>query len=77
MPLRVRETEKTQETEKSVSCNDPVISRPSEKTAPIGKTEKQQACPHPYAEVVTLFDGTTICNHCYDLINYEPDAEAA
>src|SRR5688572_9673436 len=38
---------------------------PSKKSAPMGKTEKQKACPHPYAEVVTLFDGTTICNHCY------------
>ena len=49
----------------------------TEKTAPKGKTEKQQQCPHPYAEVVTMFDGTTICNHCYDLLEFLPDAQAA
>jgi hypothetical protein len=49
----------------------------TEKPASKGKTEKQKQCPHPYAEVVTLFDGTTICNHCYDLLNFLPEKEAA
>ena len=52
---------------------------PKKEEKPVSKekTEKQQACPHPYAEVVTLFDGTTICNHCYTLLKYLPDADAA
>jgi hypothetical protein len=70
---------KTQEAElTALSKNQgPGIPRPSKNTAPMGKTEKQKACPHPYAEVVTLFDGTTICNHCYDLLRFLPDKEAA
>jgi hypothetical protein len=41
------------------------------------KTEKQQACPHPFAEVVTLTGGITICNHCFGLVAFDPLAEAA
>jgi hypothetical protein len=41
------------------------------------KTEKQKQCPHPYAAVVSLTGGITVCNHCYDLLNFLPDAEAA
>ena len=78
MPAKEKEEEKIQDTEISAASKQG-MEKPGawKKTAPMGKTEKQQACPHPYAEVVTLFDGTTICNHCYDLINYEPEAEAA
>jgi hypothetical protein len=42
----------------------------SEKAAPTEKTEKQKNCPHPYADVVRLHDGITICNHCYDTIEF-------
>ena len=35
-----------------------------------GKTEKQKNCPHPYAEVVRLTGGITICNACYDCIEF-------
>jgi hypothetical protein len=57
-----------QGTEKPVAC---------EKTAPTEKTENQKKCLHPYSEVVTFGEGITICNHCYDLINFLPGAEAA
>ena len=40
-------------------------------------TEKQQACPHPFAEVVTLTGGVTICNHCFGLVAFDPLADAA
>ena len=40
-------------------------------------TEKQRECPHPYSEVVTLSEGITICNHCFHLIDFLPDAQAA
>jgi len=40
-------------------------------------TEKQQACPHPFAEVVTLTGGITICNHCFGLVAFDPLANAA
>jgi hypothetical protein len=43
----------------------------------VTSTEKQQACPHPVAEVVTLTGGIAICNHCYDLIHFLPDERAA
>ena len=46
----------------------------SEMTAP---TAKQQACPHPFAEVVTLTGGVTICNHCFGLVAFDPLADAA
>ena len=34
------------------------------------KTGKQKKCPHPYSEVVRLSDGITVCNHCYDMIEF-------
>ena len=34
------------------------------------KTEKQKNCPHPYAEVVRLSGGITICNACFDCIEF-------
>ncbi|HZC02192.1 MAG TPA: hypothetical protein VE844_12800 [Gammaproteobacteria bacterium] len=40
-------------------------------------TEKQQACPHPFAQVVTLTGGITICNHCFGLVAFDPLADAA
>ena len=40
-------------------------------------TAKQQACPHPFAEVVTLTGGVTICNHCFGLVALDPLADAA
>ena len=40
-------------------------------------TEKQQACPHPFAEIVTLTGGVTICNHCFGLVALDPLADAA
>jgi hypothetical protein len=40
-------------------------------------TEKQQACPHPFAEVITLTGGITICNHCFGLVAFDPLADAA
>jgi hypothetical protein len=43
---------------------------------PVSTTKKQKNCPHPFAEVVVLSDGITICNHCYDLLKL-PDAQAA
>jgi hypothetical protein len=46
----------------------------SEQIAP---TAKQQACPHPFAEVVTLTGGITICNHCFGLVSFDPLADAA
>ena len=75
MPEKTEEAKKIQDAEISAPSKQG-MEKPGtwKKTAP---TEKQKNCPHPYAEVVTLFDGTTICNHCYDLINYEPEAEAA
>jgi hypothetical protein len=75
MPEKTEEAEKIQDAEISTPSKQG-MEKPGawKKTAP---TEKQKNCPHPYAEVVTLFDGTTICNHCYDLLNYEPEAEAA
>jgi Helix-turn-helix domain len=54
----------------------PAKTEKAEKPASKEKTTKQKECPHPYAEVVTLFDGTTICNHCYDLLIFQPDKEA-
>jgi hypothetical protein len=66
------------DTEISVSLNhDPGKPGPSEKTVPTEKTQKQKNCPHPYAEVVTLTGGITVCNHCYDMLIFLPDAEAA
>ena len=40
-------------------------------------TEKQQACPHPVAEIITLTGGITICNHCFGLVAFDPLADAA
>ena len=40
-------------------------------------TAKQQACPHPFAEVVTLTGGIAICNHCFGLVAFDPLADAA
>jgi hypothetical protein len=34
------------------------------------KTEKQKNCPHPYAEVVRLSDGITVCNRCFDIVEF-------
>jgi hypothetical protein len=48
---------------------------PKEEKTPVA-TEKQKNCPHPFAEVVVLTDGITICNHCFDLIRL-PDQKAA
>jgi hypothetical protein len=73
MPLKVEKKEKTQGTEKPVAWNDiQGTGKPeaSKKTAPKGKTEKQKNCPHPYADVVRLTGGITICNHCYDCIEF-------
>jgi hypothetical protein len=68
VPLKEGKEEKTQGTEKPVAY---------EKTAPTEKTENQKKCLHPYSEVVMLSDGVTICNHCFSLIDFLPDAEAA
>jgi hypothetical protein len=73
MPIKVEKKEKTQETEKPVAWNDiqgPGKPGASKKTAPKGKTEKQKNCPHPYADVVRLTGGITICNNCYDCIEF-------
>ena len=43
----------------------------------IALTAKQQACPHPFAEVVTLTGGIAICNHCFGLVAFDPLADAA
>jgi hypothetical protein len=62
----------SEDTEKSIPLNQGA-EKPlaSEKTAPTDeKTEKQKNCPHPYADVVRLHDGITICNHCYDTIEF-------
>jgi DNA-binding PadR family transcriptional regulator len=56
------------------SQQDPGKPGDAGKTAP---TEKQQACPHPFAEVVTLTGGITVCNHCFGLVSFDPLAEAA
>ena len=74
VPLKEREEEETQGTEKTVAWQAPEKPEPSEKTVPTGK---QKACPHPYAEVVTFGDDITICNHCFTLINFLPDTRAA
>jgi hypothetical protein len=62
---------------KEITKTMPEKTEKAEKPVIKGMTEKQQACPHPYAEVVRLFDGTTICNHCYGQLNFLPDTEAA
>jgi hypothetical protein len=41
--------------------------RTSETMAP-QPTRRQQTCPHPASEIVTLPDNITICNHCYLLL---------
>jgi GntR family transcriptional regulator len=63
----LNKTNKTKESAKTMP--------PKEEKTPV-TTEKQKNCPHPFAEVVVLSDGITICNHCYDLIKF-PDAQAA
>jgi hypothetical protein len=64
-----------QGTEKPVACQDTGKPGAYEKTAPT--TEKQRECPHPYSEVVTFGEGISICNHCFSLIDFLPDAQAA
>ena len=73
----IEDKKKENKKEASPATQIAVSVRPKAEDKKAAPTEKQKACIHPYAEVVTLSDGITICNHCYDLINYEPDAEAA
>jgi len=61
-------------TELSVPSHAPEQPGAAKQPAP---TAKQQACPHPFAEVITLTGGITICNHCFGLVAFDPLADAA
>jgi DNA-binding PadR family transcriptional regulator len=61
-------------TELSVPSHAPEQPEAAKQPAP---TAKQQACPHPFAEVITLTGGITICNHCFGLVAFDPLADAA
>jgi hypothetical protein len=54
-----------------VSSNNSKLNKKKEPPVSMDeKTEKQKNCPHPYAEVVRLSDGITVCNRCFDIVEF-------
>jgi hypothetical protein len=41
----------------------------------LGKTVRQQTCPHPESEVHRFSDGITICFHCFALLGNDVKSE--
>jgi hypothetical protein len=52
--------------QKSATTND---------AAALGKTVRQQTCPHPESEVHRFSDGITICFHCFALLSNDVNSE--